>query len=218
MKLCHLWWIKMSRLSKTRGAHSSLYLTTLLGLSVVGLGGGCVSHTKPTSNPDAGLPGPWTRVLDVRPNNAPAHGNQASVRVISLAANGAFIMFEGFVNASTTRGPYTISEGDPIAGFAGHWIRCNTGIRVAYVKSYYWPDELKEFSEPVFGTVHLATIEQHGSSLKFENQVFFPNHGPSMTNLAAIVPPAAKVWVENPKLRSQIDGSLTCESGKEGKN
>jgi hypothetical protein len=212
MKSCHSLLIKMSHVSQTSGLQMARWVLTLSALLAIGVGIGCASGNVENFKTSGMLPFAWTHVVERYPNKLPAHGAQAGVRVIKLSDDGGFLMFEGFVNASDDRGLYTISEGDPISGFAGRWVECKSTIKVAYVKSYYWPDELKEFSEPIFAAVHSATIVRRGNALTFEDQEFSTSHSPTAENLAAIVPSIDKVWAENPSIRFQIDDRLTCES------
>jgi len=152
----------------------------------------------------------WTHVDEWKTNQFSRGGGQASITALTLTVDGDVVMFEGYVNSTTGHPPYTISEGDPISGFAGRWKRCGDQIRVAFIKHYYWPDELLELSEPVLKTVHSGILESTKTGYSLLKLSYGLQRRPTRENLLKIVPSVPRLWVKRPDVRARVDEALVC--------
>jgi hypothetical protein len=174
------------------------------------LAGGVHGDTHVASNSDlTGIA--WTAVTHWTPNSPPNKGGQATVRVVYLARGGDLIIFDGFVNSTLNGGPpYVISDGDPISGYAGRWLECGDTIRIAYIKHYFWPSELKDSTEKAFSQIHADSITPGHGKLRLGGQTFSHVRAPTIANLEAEVPSPEKLWRDRQDLRKKIDTQLVC--------
>lgn len=153
----------------------------------------------------------WTHVFEWKTNQFSQGGGQAFIRALTLTVEGDVVIFDGFVNSTTGHAPFTISEGDPISGFAGRWKNCRGQIRVAFIKHYYWPDELLEFSEPLLETVLSGTLDSTKTGYSLLKLSYGQQRSPARENLLSIVPSIPGFWAKRPDVRARVDKAVACD-------
>ena len=145
-------------------------------------------------------------------NSSKNTGGQLRARIFRLQANGDFLMFQGFVNAPRASGPYTVSLGDPITGYAGRWMRCKGHVKVVFIKHYYWPDELQEFMEPALTHPRVGEIAVTGDTVLLRGERYWHLATPPDAEVIESLPSPESLWRDHPDVRGRLDAVLgTCD-------